>query len=327
MEVPARPDYNGVPASHAPLRMYALKLHEIMSPPEAVFSPSDSVAVVIAGMAEARSQQAIICANGKPLGTITAAQIICRFADVMLDERAAQEPASTVMASDPLAANWELSLLEAGALLQTDGPGLLNVVDSYGLLVGTVSRADLLTALLQLRAQAGEASEPPSSHWLSLEDSLTGLPNRRAMEMDLRQAEAMARRRREPLTLALIGLDFLGSYGERHGRPAADAALRHVAEVLKRKIRASDKLFRLSGDEFLFLMPGTPAEGAQIAVDRLRLAVDTSGFANDQSPLGHMTVSIGVASGMENPWQTLLKQAQSNLRQAKDRGHNSVCCP
>ena len=62
-------------------------------------------------------------------------------------------------------------------------------------------------------------------------------------------------------------------------------------------------------------------------MDRLRLAVDTSGFANDQSPLGHMTVSIGVASGMENPWQTLLKQAQSNLRQAKDRGHNSVCCP
>jgi diguanylate cyclase (GGDEF)-like protein len=311
------------PPLHA-IEDLALKLHEIMSTPDPVFASDTPLTTLIAALAERDCNEAYICEQGKPVGRLPATALL-RAVTRVLQGGDNTATAETVMIPKPQTATPNLDLQDALALLLASGLECLAVVDSYGLLVGQVSHTHLLTQLLKdSQKNAGQDGSGQATHWLSLEDSLTGLPNRRAMEMDLRHAEAVAKRRNEPFTLALIGVDHLQSLSETLGRPAADAALRHVANVLKEKIRASDKMFRCSGSEFLFLMPCTAADGALIAVERLREAVANAGLANTQSPLGIVTVSIGVASKVGGSWQVVLQQSENALAHAKEQGQNAV---
>ncbi len=104
---------------------------------------------------------------------------------------------------------------------------------------------------------------------LSLTDPLTGLGNRRHMELMLAHAWAAARRG-DPLAVVVLDLDGFKEVNDTLGHHAGDELLCAVGEALREEARASDVVVRFGGDEFLALLTGGTAEGGHLLVERLR---------------------------------------------------------
>lgn len=103
-------------------------------------------------------------------------------------------------------------------------------------------------------------------------DILTGLPNRRSWEDELRRELARAARQSSPLTVAMLDLDGFKEFNDTRGHPAGDRVLRRVADLWRPLIRATDTLCRFGGDEFALLLPGCELDQARALMGRLRSA-------------------------------------------------------
>ena len=105
-------------------------------------------------------------------------------------------------------------------------------------------------------------------------DALTGLANRRNLDAALEQEWLRARRRRDPLSLVFVDIDHFKAYNDRYGRPAGDACLRRVADLLKGVCRRpADLVARYGGEEFGLLLPSTPLAGAEHVMQRMMDAI------------------------------------------------------
>lgn len=180
-------------------------------------------------------------------------------------------------------------------------------------LLGVSAMAAIFVRMIDRQHRALEAR--------ALSDALTGLHNRQLLETTLEQAMEQSRRSGIPMTLLALDLDWFKTINDSLGHQAGDAALRGVAEILRTRIRRSDRAFRLGGEEFLAFLYGTDAErGRQVAED-LRNAVASKSLV----PGRPITVSIGVASysGDQN-WEDWLRRCDQNLYGAKAAGRNAV---
>ena len=161
----------------------------------------------------------------------------------------------------------------------------------------------------------------------STTDGLTGLTNRRAFDARLDAEWRRAARTGQVLALAMVDLDWFRQYNERHGHAAGDAALRAVAEVLARHARrTTDFLARHGGEEFALLWVAGDAAAAQKEAQAICAEVAALAMPHEDSPLGKLTVSIGVAAlqpQSEGP-QELVRRADEALAKAKVRGRNGV---
>jgi diguanylate cyclase (GGDEF)-like protein len=159
----------------------------------------------------------------------------------------------------------------------------------------------------------------------ALEDTLTGLGNRRSAER--RMAEL--RMDRDTVSLAVVDVDGFKSVNDEHSHLHGDAVLRRVAELLRHHSRTGDEVFRWAGDEFLVVLPSTGESQAVVAMERLRSAVADADWAAIEvaRPL---TVSIGVATSGQNgsprarSWRELFDAADLHLFAAKRGGRNQV---
>lgn len=142
---------------------------------------------------------------------------------------------------------------------------------------------------------------------LSLTDPLTGLANRRRMEVVVDHSWAAAKRGK-PLTVVLIDLDHFKKINDEQGHLAGDRMLQLVATVLQEEVRGTDLVVRYGGDEFLVLLPGEGARGASSLIGRV------------QSRLARrVEFSAGIAEYREavrSP-QDLIAEADSNLYEVK----------
>lgn len=154
-------------------------------------------------------------------------------------------------------------------------------------------------------------------------DALTGLPNKRAAHATLSRMVALATRTQSPLTGMLLDLDHFKKINDTYGHGAGDEALAAAASAITSAIRESDFVARYGGEEFLILLPGTDRDGARIAGEKIRRAVETAAIA--AVPQG-ITASIGIAVMPEDAatGDALVRRADRALYAAKGAGRNRV---
>lgn len=154
-------------------------------------------------------------------------------------------------------------------------------------------RTEDMRLLERLAYQAAIAVENARLHeqirTLSLTDPLTGLPNRRHLEIVLEKEFAAARRGR-PLTVVLFDLDHFKHYNDAVGHPAGDEALKTFARVLAQETRAMNLAARYGGDEFICVLADADQQGGLTHTARVVEAITCHPI------LGDIGVSAGIAS-------------------------------
>ncbi|MCZ8252795.1 MAG: GGDEF domain-containing protein [Hylemonella sp.] len=162
---------------------------------------------------------------------------------------------------------------------------------------------------------------------LALQDELTGLANRRAVQRLLDQQLALHGRRQAALTLLLIDVDHFKRINDTHGHLSGDVALREIGACLIERLRGQDVVGRWGGEEFIALLPDTGIGGARKLAEQLRRAVEqlqAVSLAGKQMPL---TVSIGLHTRVpadEATREEVIAAADGALYQAKQNGRNRI---
>ncbi|MBF0486620.1 MAG: diguanylate cyclase [Nitrospirae bacterium] len=164
---------------------------------------------------------------------------------------------------------------------------------------------------------------------LAMEDGLTGIPNRRKFDEFLEFQWNAIQRRKNPLSLMLIDVDFFKRYNDNYGHGEGDDCLRKVAHALKGAVpRAMDFVARYGGEEFACVLPDTDAEGSVAVAKRLVNAVAALQIPHEFSEAAnHITVSIGVSTITPPVWgdaPLLLETADLALYKSKASGRNRV---
>jgi diguanylate cyclase (GGDEF)-like protein len=149
-------------------------------------------------------------------------------------------------------------------------------------------------------------------------DPLTDLGNHSVFQEELGRAVAFAARRSEPVALALVDLDDFKLVNDRFGHRRGDEVLGEVAVVLESG-RVEDRAFRIGGDEFALLMPGSDHKRARIALERLLAKA-----ASDRNPMS-LTAGIAViTAGVDGDPAALWEQADAALYEGKRTGGGRV---
>jgi diguanylate cyclase (GGDEF)-like protein len=158
----------------------------------------------------------------------------------------------------------------------------------------------------------------------SLRDPLTGLGNHRAFQEEMERQWANATRYQLPLALALIDLDDFKQINDTRGHAVGDRLLRQAATAIATYLRRSDRAFRVGGDEFAIIMPGTETEGANVVVRRLLAAcLDGEGEARDRLAVS-FSAGISAIPGLARDRDSLYSQADAAIFWGKRHGRTCV---
>jgi diguanylate cyclase (GGDEF)-like protein/PAS domain S-box-containing protein len=160
----------------------------------------------------------------------------------------------------------------------------------------------------------------------ALHDSLTGLANR---QLTLDRAEQMLRRSRrsdDPVALCFIDLDNFKDTNDSLGHEAGDKLLCAVAARFTHMLRSADTVGRLGGDEFVILTEGSSLiDGPMFVAERIRETLDEPFELEGYGGLPiTVTASVGIATGVRQSAQELLRDADVALYRAKAEGKD--CC-
>jgi diguanylate cyclase (GGDEF)-like protein len=160
---------------------------------------------------------------------------------------------------------------------------------------------------------------------LSETDELTGLYNMRGFVVIASRLFAQAQRYERPASILMVDSDSLKQVNDRFGHESGNRLLQHVVKAMQGHLRATDVPARYGGDEFVIMLPDTPARGAQEVAERIRQAVETAPFTTEAGRVP-CTVSIGVASFPQDgrSIEALLARADRALYDAKEAGRNRV---
>jgi len=158
---------------------------------------------------------------------------------------------------------------------------------------------------------------------LATHDGLTGLWNRRQIDLDLEAAVKHAERQGSALCVALADVDHFKSINDRHGHAVGDEVLKAVAGSLQGSLRAGDQVGRYGGEEFVLLLPSTTMAQATALAERLRERLE----ALQSLPPGEppVTASFGLAAWRAGESAAdLVRRADQALYRAKGKGRNRV---
>ena len=162
---------------------------------------------------------------------------------------------------------------------------------------------------------------------MAMSDPLTGLANRRAVEVALARDLARADRERTWISVVALDVDHFKRVNDTHGHAGGDQVLVALGELLRTALRAGDLAGRIGGEEFLTILPDTDPEGAAVAAERLRARIAAQRIALPSGELA-FTSSLGVASlrgpGCLRSATALVERADAALYEAKRGGRNRV---
>lgn len=161
------------------------------------------------------------------------------------------------------------------------------------------------------------------------QDALTGLNNRRSLDIRIAQEVAVAKRKNLPLCVMMLDIDFFKKINDTYGHYVGDAVLKEFASIIKSELREYDFPSRYGGEEFFIILPSTTMDEAKLVANRLREKIqnapfDISKFNNDTSTL-NITTSIGLVQlAEEMDVKKLYVKVDKALYEAKKTGRNKV---
>lgn len=191
-----------------------------------------------------------------------------------------------------------------------------------------------LIVLSQLRYRMTMEKQIRSAHQtmrdMALTDSLTGLGNRRRLDIALADEIRLAKRHGSLLALIMLDVDYFKRFNDRYGHAAGDDCLRAIAAAVRQTIkRPGDLAVRYGGEEFTVLLPNTNSAGADKVAQQILEAVRALNIEHGDHPLGIVTISAGVTtsqpSGEDVTPARLIKAADAFLYLAKNTGRNRWC--
>jgi diguanylate cyclase (GGDEF)-like protein len=161
---------------------------------------------------------------------------------------------------------------------------------------------------------------------LSIHDPLTGLFNRRYMEETLEIEIRRAERTERPIGVIMLDLDHFKTFNDRFGHAAGDELLRTLGALIRARLRAGDIACRYGGEEFVLILPDASGEAALQRAEDIRQKVQGLDARYMDTPLGQVTVSLGVATWPVNgrARAEILSAADAALYRAKGEGRNRV---
>ena len=182
-----------------------------------------------------------------------------------------------------------------------------------------LSQSRLTSALIHRAARARRTEEAVRR------DSLSGFLTAGTLLDEMDSVLAYARREGERISFLLLDVDHFRRVNEQLGHPTGDQVLAHVARVIRDRVRASDLVVRMGGEEFGVLLRHCGPTDALAIAEQIRAAVVTSPPVVEGTPMP-VRLSGGVAGYPEHAigMRELLLAAERALRQAKERGRDRV---
>jgi diguanylate cyclase (GGDEF)-like protein len=207
--------------------------------------------------------------------------------------------------------------------------GALEVALAAPLGVDDVTILELLAAAAAVALQNAHLYQ--ETQRLATTDPLTGLSNYRHFHELLALEVQRARRMRYSVGMLIMDLDHFKLVNDRHGHPVGDRALQQIADLLRTRLRRTDVIARVGGEEFAALLPGDDLEEVKIVGEKLRSAVaelpPVVGGMGDNAEPTLLTLSVGGTSLAPDVLesQLLIGCADRALYDAKRNGRNQVC--
>ena len=203
-----------------------------------------------------------------------------------------------------------------------------NDVESTAVVTDVVAK--MLNANTKLQARLADAEqkikvqaeEIRNQQFEARTDALTKLANRRAFDAFLSESTEMYAKHGRPFALVMLDVDNFKQFNDVHGHPAGDEVLRTVGRTLSRVVGSADLACRYGGEEFAVILVNTTHDGAQLAAERIRKAIEGMNVEFGGNSL-HVTASIGVAGSRRNEEASLLvRRADEAVYGAKKHGRN-----
>lgn len=158
-------------------------------------------------------------------------------------------------------------------------------------------------------------------------DALTGLHNRRWLDLQLPRLVNRHQRDGTPLSIIMFDVDHFKKFNDRYGHNAGDDVLLQVAKTTRLSLRPADLYGRLGGEEFVIMLAGIKKEFAWIVAERLRKAISSKKTMTlDMQELPPVTISLGISELRPGETaETLLQRADNAMYDAKENGRNRTC--
>lgn len=161
---------------------------------------------------------------------------------------------------------------------------------------------------------------------LATTDPLTGLLNRRAMEVRATEEDSRAAREMTPVSVVLLDVDFFKHVNDKYGHEMGDVVLRNLGAFIRENTRATDHAARIGGEEFLLLLSHTDEAGALVKAEQFRAGIEAMVHQLGETRI-KATSSFGVAvaaAGVGISVAKLQARADKALYRAKEKGRNRV---
>ncbi len=204
--------------------------------------------------------------------------------------------------------------------------GVVEIINRKG---GRFTRADLqlLMTLVEPCAIAIEnALLFQRAEQLTVTDDLTKLFNSRYLNLYIGREIKRCKRHGVPLAVIFLDLDGFKSINDQYGHLAGSRTLAEVGGILAASVRESDVLARYGGDEFVVVLPETPAAGALVIAERIRRAIEAHPFLQAQGLSARISASLGIAAYPDHALtpEGLIQKADQAMYRVKERDKNGI---
>jgi diguanylate cyclase (GGDEF)-like protein len=204
--------------------------------------------------------------------------------------------------------------------------GVLEIINKQG---GPFTRADLqlvLTLVEPCAIAIENAILFQRTEQLTITDDLTRLFNSRYLNLYLGREIKRCKRHGIPLSVIFLDLDGFKGINDQYGHLAGSGTLTEVGRILAEGVRESDILARYGGDEFVVVLPETPASGALVIAERLRRAVEEHRFLAPLGIAARISASFGIATYPDHALspEGLIQKADQAMYRVKEREKNGI---